>query len=197
MNKTTVFVAACFLILGASSAVAGEEPEIVKEEKIVIALETDEFSIAETDLSHLEVGDAETILTESGKTVDLLRTENGIEIYVDGELLDMPGMHEEHHVVHEIKIICDDGEEDCAEDMTWITESGDVDFEALHDGEHKVIIMHGDDVDYDVEVLGDGPHEAHGTVHIVREFEDVDVDDLHEAHNREVIIIKKKVEDEI
>ena len=197
MNKTIPFLAAGLFLVGAGSAVAGEEPEIVKEEKIVIALETDDFTIEETDLSHLAVGDAETIYTESGKTVDLLRTEDGIEIYVDGELLDTPDMHEERHLVHEIKIICDDGEEDCAEDVTWISESGDVDLEALHDGDHEVIIMHGDDVDYDVEVLEDGAHEVHGTVHIVKEFEDVDVDELHEAHDREVIIIKKKVEEEI
>ena len=43
----------------------------------------------------------------------------------------------------------------------------------------------------------DGPHEAHGTVHIVKEYSDVELGELHEAHDREVIIIKKKTEDEI
>jgi hypothetical protein len=41
---------------------------------MVIALQTDDFELAETDISDLEIGDAETIYTESGKTIDLLRT---------------------------------------------------------------------------------------------------------------------------
>ena len=47
-------------------------------------------TVADTDISHLGVGDAETIYTESGKTIDLLRTEDGVEVYVDGELLGEP-----------------------------------------------------------------------------------------------------------
>lgn len=197
MKNTILFLAAMLMFAGASLAVAGGETETVVEEKIVIALTTDDFEIEETDLSHLAVGDAETIVTDSGKTIDLLRTEDGIEIYVDGELLDMGGMHDEHHQVHKIKIICDDEEGDCPEDYTWISGDEDFDFETIHEHDGKVIIMHSGDEDYDVEVLGDGPHEAHGTVHIVKKFEDMEGGELHEEHGREVIIIKKKVEDEI
>lgn len=198
MKHTIFFLAAILMSLAATTALAGEDAEKVVEEKIVIALSTDDFEIEETDLSHLAVGDAETIVTESGKTIDLLRTEDGVEVYIDGELLEIGGAHEERHQVHKIKIVCDDEEEDCAENLTWLSESGDIDFESLHDGDHKVFVIKGEDgEDIDVEILGDGPHEAHGTVHIVKKFEDVEFDELHEGHEREVIIIKKKVEDEI
>jgi len=198
MNKTMLFPAACFFILGVSNVLAGAEPETVVEEKIVIALETDDFAIEETDLSHLAVGDAETIITESGKTVDMLRTEDGVEIYVDGELLDTGGMHDGHHTVHRIEIICDGDEDDCA-DLEAMAAIEDIEIDKIHSDGHEVIIVRGDgdDADIDIEALTNGPHEVHGTVHIVKEFENVDIDELDENHNREVIIIRKKVEDEI
>ena len=81
-----------------------------------IALSTDVFELDEIDISHLAVGDAETIVTASGKTVDLLRTEHGVEIYVDGELMDLPHMgahggHEGHHDgTHKVIMIESDSE---------------------------------------------------------------------------------------
>ncbi len=196
MNRITLTLLAA-LVATSAGVIAAAEVETVKEEKILIALNTDDFVIEETDLSHLAVGDAETIVTDSGKTVDLLRTEDGIEVYVDGELIDTGGSHDEHHIAHRIKIICDEGQQDCVEDMSWIEGMEDIEVETLHDGRHRVVIMGGDGEDWDVEVLGDGEHEVHGTVHIVKEFSDVDPGELHEAHDREVIVIKKRSEDEI
>jgi hypothetical protein len=69
-------------------------------EKVVIALETDDFELTETDISTLAIGEAQTIETDSSKIIDILRTSAGAEIYVDGELLDMnfndEGLHAEH-----------------------------------------------------------------------------------------------------
>jgi len=196
MIKTIPLIAAGVFTLCALSAQAGDEADKTVAEKIVIALETDAFSIEETDLSHLGVGDAETIFTENGKTVDLLRTEDGVEIYVDGELLEMEGLHDGKHVTHRIEIICDGDEEDCA-DLAAMAAIEDVEIDKLHADGHEVIIMHGDGEDVDVEVLTGEPHEVHGTVHIVKEFEDVDIDEFDGGDDREVIIIRKKVEDEI
>lgn len=158
---------------------AGGEGDADREKEIVISIVTDDFAIEDQNLSHLGIGDAETFVTESGKTVDMLRTEEGIEIYVDGELIDMEAAHEAHHVTHTVTVICDDDTE--CEELEWISEDGDG--------------------DWDVEVLSGHPVEAHGTVHIVREISDIEPgdldDDLHGEHDREVIIIKKKIEDEI
>ena len=38
-------------------------------EKMVVALNTDDFDLAETEISHLGVGDAETIYTEDGRII--------------------------------------------------------------------------------------------------------------------------------
>jgi len=132
------------------------------DEKMIIELKTNDFELAETDISDLEIGESETIVTESGKTIDLLRTADGVEVYLDGELLDTPkmGAHkmghgEMHHGDHDGKMImkhkeiiidCEvDGEvgdeHECSNEMIFFGD-GDIDIEALHEGgdAHKVIV---------------------------------------------------------
>jgi len=146
-EKWVLLAAMAIFAFGAPPVSAGESADQATESKMVIALATDDFELAETDISHLEVGDARTIHTESGKTIDLLRTEDGVEIYVDGELLDMgleseQGLHEEHAVIHKhVEVICET-EEDC-EETVWISDDEDIDVEALHGDTHrkKVIVI--------------------------------------------------------
>lgn len=206
MKQIIFLLATGIFIMSASSIVAGEDPEIVVEKKYVIALSTDDFELEETDLSHLAVGDAETIMTESGKTVDLLRTEEGIEIYIDGELLEFAMGDAELHGSHknvvyaDIEIICDEDEE--CEETVWISEDGDIDLEALHAaGDHKVIMIHEDaehgEMDVDVEVLHEGHETAHKIIKIKHGEPGDDMGELHEAHGEKIIIIKKTTEDEV
>jgi hypothetical protein len=136
--KLMLVLAVAAFTLSTSAVSAGEHGQAGAEKKIVIALKTDDFELVETDLSDLSVGDAETIYTESGQTVDLLRTEDGVEVYIDGELIDTgDGAHERHHVIHqEIEIECE-SEEEC-EDMDF-----DIDIDSAHGGKHheRVIII--------------------------------------------------------
>jgi len=112
-SKLIFFLVAAILAVSAGPLAAGEHPEHSVENHMVIALATDDFELAETDISDLEIGDAETIYTESGKTIDLLRTAEGVEIYVDGELLETGlesgvGVHDGHHAVHKhVEVVCD------------------------------------------------------------------------------------------
>ena len=131
IHKLILLLAVAVFTFGAASLSAGED-------KMVIALTTDDFELAETDVSDLEIGDSETIYTQSGKTIDLLRTADGIEIYVDGELLELgldgeEGIHEGHHIVHQhVEVDCDT-EEDC--DM-------DIELGSLHgEGHHEKVII--------------------------------------------------------
>jgi hypothetical protein len=116
-HKFILLLVATIFGLCAVSLSAGEQATQAVQDKIVIALQTDDFELAETDISDLEIGDAETIYTESGETIDLLRTAEGIEIYVDGELLEMglhdeDGHHEAHHIVHmDVEVECESDEE--------------------------------------------------------------------------------------
>ncbi len=91
------------------TATAGEHTQHDHDARMVIALETDEFVLPETDISHLAEGEAETVVTESGTVVDLLRTGDGVEVYVDGDLI-APAIHDDHGPAghKEVEIHCDD-----------------------------------------------------------------------------------------
>lgn len=173
------------------------------EKKVIIEVETDSFKLAATDVSSLAVGESKTIETESGKVVDILRTLDEFEIYVDGELLDL-GLHhdpdsEMHVISNHVEVFCDEDDEDqCGKHIfihtrdaegltTWITE-GDEDVFV-----HKNIeITCSDDPEDGEEVnckhfmimtAGDGQ---------------VDIESMHEAHEdgegRKVIVITSKME---
>lgn len=150
MNKTlVVFLLALICSFSTFSVNAAQSTDGVIEKKRVVALKTDDFELHETDISDLAVGEAETVFTESGKTIDLLRTAEGVEIYVDGELLDtgpggLEGVHGEHKLLHKhVEIICDDDEE--CEEVVHIEEDFDIDLdmEAHHGDGHeaKVIVI--------------------------------------------------------
>jgi len=185
-------------------------------EKRVIAIKTNDFELSETDVSDLAVGEAETIVTEDGKTVDILRTAEGLEIYVDGELLDM-SLGDKHgaHRLHERKVItCDGAEGDCEDEFTWHSgphEAGEfhgavvkkVHVECVSDDEsdctEKMVWVSDDESaafgEIDIEEL----IEPDGNIRIIRAH---DVDhaihsedgELHESH--EVIVIREKFEEE-
>jgi hypothetical protein len=148
MHKNTILLLASALLLASPiTLLAGGNHEEAHAEKMVIALKTDDFEVTKTDISHLEVGDAETIITEDGKTIDLLRTADGVEVYVDGEMIDIgsghgEGAHGEHRVIHKrVEVICEDDEADC-EELAWIGEDEDFDLESLHEvGDHEKVII--------------------------------------------------------
>lgn len=100
-------------------------------EKKVIKLMLDSDSEPfELDITELEVGESRQLFDEEGREVLVTRLEEGLEVKVDGETIEI--LHPGHVGIH-----------------------GD------HDGKRVIIKKigeHGDDVDVDVEVLG----EAHG-----------------------------------
>jgi len=152
-HKLLLVLTISIFALGTTNVSAGDVGK-TEHEQIVIALSTDDFELEETDLSDLEVGDAETIMTESGKRIDLLRTEDGVEIYVDGELVDagMHGsenLHDGHKVVHKhVEVICDT-DEDC-EEVVWMSEDGEFDMDSAHEeGHHEKVIIIKKDADSD------------------------------------------------
>ena len=142
MKNVIILLVAVAVAMGAFALQAGDEVEKIVEKKIVVAMSTNDFELDEIDISDLAVGDAETIVTESGKTIDLLRTEDGVEIYVDGEMMDIPHMGD-HGADVDIDIV----------------------HEGHHDGTHKVIVIESDSEIEDVDSL----HEAHeGKVIVIR-----------------------------
>lgn len=163
-------------------------------EKMVIALQTDDFELAETDISTLAIGEAKTIETDSGKVIDILRTSDGAEIYVDGELLEMSFgddyLHEEHMVEKHVEIICESDEEcdknvfvingDDHEASAWVTKDGE------HVSIHREIEVTCSDED--------GSQCSHEMV-LISEDGEIDLEELLEVHgggeDHKVVVIKK------
>jgi len=133
-----------FAVFG-SLAIAAASLHAETRESSVIAIKTDDFELAETDVSNLEIGEAKTIVTESGSTVDILRTADGFDIYVDGEQLEMPHLLDGGSAIHRHKIVVEcvaDGEEpaSCEDDAVFVPE-GDWDVESLHEEGHGKVIV--------------------------------------------------------
>ncbi|MBT8061060.1 MAG: hypothetical protein KJO85_00150 [Gammaproteobacteria bacterium] len=162
MNKvlSTAAVLLTLALLGSSLAMAATV------EKRVIAIKTNDFELAETDVSHLAVGEAETVVTEGGKTIDILRSAEGMEIYVDGELLEMSfgeGEEAAAHRHHERKVIrcdSDQGECDHVEIEEFIEADGDIRLIRAHDADHDIHFEDGE------------THESHKVIILRKEIEE-------------------------
>lgn len=178
-------------ILAATPVWAGDR------EEMVIELKTSDFEVAATDISELAIGESKTIETDSGKIIDILRTNDGAEIYIDGELLEMNnthgGMHEIHKIEKHVEIICDD-EENCEEEILVLTDGEPVEF--------GFATSEGDNVFIHREIELSCTHEEDSTscsdsTVWVTENGDIDLQELHERHgdgkSHKVIVIKKEV----
>lgn len=164
----------------AASAMAGEP----RHEQHLIKIKTGDAELFEADLKDLAIGESRSFVTGGGKTVDLIRVQDGVEVYVDGVLLDL-GDAQVHgaHVVHKnVEVTCDgDSADDCTHDVMFIGE-GDV-----ADGDVKVIRKHVEIVCEDGEDCESFEWDSAGG-----EF---DVEVLHEAGDHEkVIVIQKQSE---
>lgn len=166
-------------------------------DKMVIALKTNDFELTETDISALAIGEAQTIQTESGRVIDILRTADGAEIYVDGELLEMKyddeDQHEEHMVRKHVEVICENGEE-CDKNV-FILAGDDDHAQGLVDGEGHGVFIHRE-----IELsCTDDDEDTSCTDHMVwtSDGEEVDLEELHEMHEGEkahkIIVIKKEI----
>ncbi|MBT8071551.1 MAG: hypothetical protein HKP21_09300 [Xanthomonadales bacterium] len=160
-------------------------------EKMVIALKTTDFELTETDISDLAIGEARTIETDSGKVIDVLRTADGAEIYVDGELLEMniadEGTHGQHTVSEHVEVICHD-EEDC--DTNVVIVGGNDHENSDHVILHKEIEVSCSDEEEGTRCADKMVWRSDG--------EEKDIEELHEMHedsgDHKVIVIRKHAE---
>jgi hypothetical protein len=192
MKQLLIPIPALFLasVLGAFSWSAGAA------EKMVIALQSSDFELAETDISSLAVGESKTIETESGKIIDIIKTADGAEIYVDGEMIDMNHPQDGHTVEKHVEVICDDGE-NCDRDVIVIAGHATELSEWVVDGGDNVIIHK--EIIHACDEGGETSNCADEALWIDGQGE-VDVDEFHQMHEGEeghkVIVIKKHLESE-
>ncbi len=180
--KPLAATTAALLLAGAISTplLAGEPVHSLH----VIKVGTGESDLIEADVTDLELGESRSFVTDSGKTVDILKAAEGIEIYIDGERIDIDG-HADGHVEHherKIAIQCDDTD-GCDEMLADLMVEDDA----------NVFVMR-----HDVEAVCDDSGECEKMVWIESDGEELEhIEELHEealedgAHK--VIIIRKEV----
>lgn len=85
----SVIVAAVALSMGVCGPAFAKSEEIapIELEKLVVTPKTGGTMISHVDTNDLEVGDSHQVVSHSGAVIRLLKTEYGVEIYVDGDLL--------------------------------------------------------------------------------------------------------------
>jgi hypothetical protein len=115
----------------------------IHEEKHLIAVQTDGAELIEADVSDLAPGESRSFVTENGKSIDILKSVDGIELYIDGELQDLGmgehALHENVFLLHEdtehtIKCSGDDVEE-CSSAFAYDGEHGDAITKIIHEVE--------------------------------------------------------------
>lgn len=102
------------LLMSFSLSISAEEI-VTAEETMVIEIQGDSLEIHKTDLSHLATGESEIIYTESGKELTLTRTENGMEVFIDGKKVDT-GPHLAKGECN-LEVFVETDCEDCAMDL--------------------------------------------------------------------------------
>jgi hypothetical protein len=186
--------------LAATITLAATSIQAQSEEKVVIAVKTDGFELAEMDISSLAVGEGKTIETKSGKVIDILRTPDGAEIYVDGELLDVnvndESLHEKLVIRKHVEVICDEADE-CDEHVVIHAES---------DGENSEFITDdGNEVQIHKEIEISCAHDDEDTtcsdkIVWISGGEGIDLEELHKTHAKEeiykIIVINKETDSE-
>lgn len=190
-----IFTLAVFALLATTSVLAENEY------KMVIAVKTDNFELTETDISTLAIGESQTIETDDGKIIDILRTADGAEIYVDGELLDInfdaevlhEGLHEKHIIRKHVQVICDDQEE-CDNHVMIIADG--VDESAHWISEIGELVLMAEDIEFFCSDEEEGS-DCSDHVMWIADGDDIDIEVLHELHmsdeDHQVIVIKKKI----
>lgn len=202
---------ACLLILTAGVALAGDDGDVVVHERHHIKLKLDD-SMDVIEIDDLDVGESRQFFTDEGKEIVVTRGEDGVDVTVDGEEIDMPKkirvetLHEEVHgdgEHGEHKVIIRSGHSD-GHNNVWVT-SGDkgkaiVEIENLADG-HEMHWVSSDGEDIEIRrssaadhlkesgaLDGLGEAERQAILDALEEFDS-------ERPHRKMIFIEKDVED--
>ena len=158
----------------------------------IIKVGAGDAEMIEADVSDLQLGESLQFVTESGQVIDILKAPAGVEIYIDGELLDPRGVHgdpERPHkriAIHEeqLEIDCDDTDPETCEAHIEAFVAGGLDEAQVVIARHEVSEICDEDgnCDTSVRVFSDG---------------EAPVDVLSGDTNGRVIIIEKHVEGDL
>jgi hypothetical protein len=153
----------------AFATLAHADEDMKFEALIKLVLDDEHADVIELDASDMEIGDSRQLYTASGKEVVVTRGENGFEITVDGEDLDLPTVHQEKKVV----IVKAHGEHDGEhQELHEVIIGGEGDHESH--SVHKIVI--GGEGEHGEHVFHHSGEGSHQMVFISEDGEATDVD---------------------
>ena len=176
------------MLLGAMLMTCPAQADDTGHTTHLVRVATGASDIIEADVSALELGESQSFVTDSGRTVDILRVPEGIELYLDGELIEtgeLSATLEDRLALHEelVTIDCDEETQgDCADLIE--------DLAHAHADGMKVIIAR-----QHVEEICDQDGNCDRSVWISQDGDmtiDIDADIQHDK-DHEVIVIRKEI----
>ena len=179
---TTLLMALAGTALFTTALLAGE----TRHEKKVFMLKAGDGEVVEADVSDLGLGESRSFVTESGRMVDLLQTPEGLEVYLDGELIDLSGSDEalHEHLMHARALAEERCDGDCEDGFAYAFTTEDGEEANVH-----VIRKH-------VEVICSDEEQCDDNVWISADG-DVDLDLVHGDGDHQVIVVRKEIESSI
>jgi len=159
----------------------------------IVKVRTADAEVVEADVTDLALGESRTFVTGSGHTVDLLQAPEGLEIYIDGELVETrhgaEDLHERIALLHERSAeACEaaDGSA-CEEHYAYV-------YRTDAEGEMDAVVEAiGSEIN--VELVCADDDSCNESVWIDDDgLGDMDLEVLHESDGARVVIIEKHTE---
>ena len=180
-----------WVCLIATAAVAGEERRT--EIKVVVDGDAGEHKVlrfdsadSDVDIESMAVGESQVITDSDGNEVTVLRTEDGLEINVEGEKIEIAGLHDDHefamlHGTHD-------------DDDVVVEKHKQVRVIKSHDT-NGVTIITGDEIDADTRAALEKVLRDAGKDGDIVFIDGSDLGSGEQVHgNREVRVIKKEID---
>lgn len=154
----------------------------------LVRIAAGDSDIIEADISDLGLGESRSFVTESGRTVDILRVQEGIELYLDGELIEAGKLSaglDDHLALHEevLTVECEaEAESNCSALIEDLAQAQADDMKVII-ARHHVDEICGQQGNCDRSVWIDKDGDV-----------TIDVDnDAHREIDHEVIVIRKEI----
>lgn len=158
-SLVALLATAALLTAGLAFATLAQADEDIDIQSVIkLALDGNDAEVIRLDASDMEIGDSRQLYTESGKEVVVTRGEDGFEITIDGEDLDMPTIHQERKVVM-VRTGDDAGDLDGEHEVIITTHGEGEHFFHHGDGEARSMVFIADDgsvTDFDIDTHTEG-----------------------------------------
>lgn len=148
--------------------------------KHVVKVQAEGSEVIEADVSDLQPGEAMSFTTESGRLIDILQGVDGLEIYLDGELIANPGTAEGQvanaAILHERLIACEQASGGDCEGLHGQLQHKKIEIHCVSDDDAECENISWVGADHEIEVLGHGGQSEENVIVIRKRHHEKSLD---------------------